>query len=61
MKELELSIGDKVKVLVQNQKIILEPIKKERPKFDINELVKQIPTDYTPKEEISDKTGKELW
>ena len=30
LKELGINIGDKVKLFVENQKIILEPIKKKR-------------------------------
>ena len=61
MKELNLSVGNKVKFFIQNDKIILEPIKKSRKKYNINELVKQIPTDYKPHEEFSGKTGIEEW
>jgi antitoxin MazE len=61
MKELSLSIGDKVKVFVENQKIILEPVKKPREKLDINELVKDIPKDYKAKEEFDDSSGIEQW
>ena len=61
MKELHLSIGDKVKVLVENQKIVLEPVDKSREKYDINELVKQLPDDYTTYEEFDNKMGREEW
>lgn len=61
MKELQLSIGDKVKVFIQNQKIILEPIKRERKKYNINDLVQQLPHDYKASEEFSHKMGKEEW
>jgi antitoxin MazE len=61
MKELHLSIGDKVKVLVENQKIVLEPIKKSRHKYDINELVKKIPQNYRANEEFDSKVGQEEW
>ena len=61
LEELNLSIGDKVKLLIQDNKIILEPIKKSRKKYDINELVKQIPSDYKPYEEFDNKTGIEEW
>ena len=61
LKELNLSVGDKVKFLIENDKIILEPIKKSRKKYDINELVKQIPSDYKPYEEFNTKTGIEEW
>ena len=61
MKELNLSIGDKLKILVDNQRIILEPIKKQREKYDINDLVEKIPKDYKVYEEINDKAGLEQW
>ncbi len=57
LKELDLSIGDKVKFLIQDDKIILEPVKK----YDIKELVKKIPSDYKPYEEFNDKSGLEEW
>jgi len=61
MKELQLSVGDKVKVFIENQKIILEPVKKSRKKYDINELVKNIPDDYKACEEFDNKVGLEEW
>ncbi|MCD4757359.1 MAG: AbrB/MazE/SpoVT family DNA-binding domain-containing protein [Arcobacteraceae bacterium] len=61
MTELHLSIGDKVKILVENQKIILEPIKQSRNKYDINELVKKIPQNYRANEEFDSKIGQEEW
>ena len=61
MKELSLSIGDKLNVLVQDQKIILEPIKKNRIKYDINQLVSKLPKDYKAAEEFNDKVGFEQW
>jgi len=33
MKKLNLSIGDKMKILIQNQKIILEPVKPTKRKI----------------------------
>ena len=62
MKELHLSIGDKMKILIENQKIILEPIKQQsREKYDINDLVKNIPNDYKAYEEFDNKIGLEEW
>ena len=61
LEELSLSVGDKVKFLIQDDKIILVPIKKSRKKYDIKELVKQIPSDYKPYEEFDSKTGIEEW
>ena len=61
MKELHLSIGDKVKIIIQNQKIVLEPIKTSREKYDINNLVRQLPDNYTAHEEFDTKMGTEEW
>ncbi len=61
MKELQLSIGDKVKVLVENQKIVIESLKPAREKYDINALVKQLPKNYKAYEEFNNTSGIEEW
>lgn len=61
MKELHLSIGDKMKVLIKDQKIVLEPIKQSREKYDINDLVKNIPNNYKTYEKFDNKIGLEEW
>lgn len=61
MQELHLSIGDKMKVLVEDQKIVLEPMKQTREKYDINDLVKQIPSNYKASEKFDNKIGREEW
>ena len=61
MKELHLSIGDKVKLLIENQKIIIEPIRQTREKYDINELVQELPKNYRPQETFETQIGLEEW
>ncbi|MDP2892820.1 MAG: AbrB/MazE/SpoVT family DNA-binding domain-containing protein [Sulfurimonas sp.] len=61
MKSLHLSVGDEVNIFVENNKAIIEPIKKEKIKYDINELVAKIPKDYQAKEEIISSLGREEW
>ena len=61
MKELHLAVGDKMKILVENQKIILEPIKQPRQKYDIHKLVSKIPDDYKTYEVFDDMVGLEEW
>ncbi len=61
MKELNLSAGDKMKIFIQNHKIILEPIRQSRKKYNIKELVQQIPPEYKPYEELDSKIGLEEW
>lgn len=61
MRELHLSIGDKVNIFIENQKIILEPIKTKKYIYNINDLVEQIPKDYSPTEIFDTKAGLEEW
>jgi antitoxin MazE len=61
MKELRLHVGDKLKILVEDQKIILEPMKQEREKYSIDDLVKKLPQNYTPCEEFDTTAGLEEW
>ena len=57
IEELHLSAGDKFNIILENNRLILEPIKN----YDIRELVKQIPKDYIPHEEFNESMGKEEW
>lgn len=61
MKELHLSVGDKMKVLVENQRIVLVPIKQSKEKYDINKLVKNLPNNDEAYEEFGNITGLEEW
>lgn len=61
LEELHLGIGDKVKIVIENKKIIIEPIKSQKEKYDIMELVKHIPSNYQAHEEFNQKTGIEEW
>ena len=61
MKELQLSIGDKMNIVIENDKIVLEPIKEERIKYNINDLVKQLPSNDNASEEFNDASGLEEW
>jgi antitoxin MazE len=61
LESLHLSLGDKVNISVDGEKIIVEPIKSSRKKFDIKELVKGIPDDFMASELFEDVSGKETW
>lgn len=61
IEELELSIGDKVEITTQKDRVIIKPLTRKRKKYDINELVKNIPNDYRPYEEFGSKSGNEEW
>lgn len=61
MENLHLHVGDSVNIIIEDGKAILEPIKKEIPKYDLNELISSIPKEYKTKEEFNEKIGKEEW
>lgn len=61
MESLQLSVGDKVDVHVEDQKIIIEPIRDSKVKYDLRELVNKIPQNYTSQEEFSRSMGREEW
>lgn len=61
MQSLHLSVGDKVNIFIEDDRAIIEPIKKEKIKYDINELVAKIPKDYKANEEFSLSVGLEEW
>lgn len=61
MQTLNLHIGDDVNIIIENNKAIIEPIKKTIPEYDLNELVSKIPADYTSHEEFTSSIGKEEW
>ena len=61
MKELHLTVGDKMKILIENNKIILEPVNQAREKYDIHDLVRDVPSDYTVHEVFEDAVGREEW
>ena len=61
VKKLHLAIGDAVKIIVENNRVIMEPIRKEKHSYNINELVSKIPLNYKVSEEITFYTGKEEW
>lgn len=58
---LHLAVGDLVNIVVENDRVIIEPIKKEKHVYDIKELVAKIPHNYNANEEITTQIGKEEW
>ncbi|MGM0533895.1 MAG: AbrB/MazE/SpoVT family DNA-binding domain-containing protein [Campylobacterota bacterium] len=59
MKALKLHIGDRVDISLENETMVIKPLKKKQ--YDLDTLVAQVPKDYKPHEEISDVQGKEIW
>ena len=60
IRDMHLAIGDKVNVLVENHKIVIEPMQRKK-QFDINELVSHLPSNYKVTEVIDDVVGSEEW
>ncbi len=60
LKRLGLEIGDEVEIRIEDEKLIIVPIKRKRkPKLDINKLFKE---KYKENEEYNwGKAGKEIW
>jgi len=58
---LQINIGDKVKIFIDNGRAVIEPVKK-RKKIDIDTLIADIPKDYKKSEELlTSPMGKEVW
>ena len=62
LKEAKVDVGDEVSVTIQDGKIIVEPVKRIHGKYDIRDLVAQIPQDYEVEEvDWGEPVGKEAW
>jgi len=60
IESFNVHIGDKMKVSIENNRLILEPVKVGK-KFNISELVNQIPNNYKKeKEYFSAPMGREV-
>ena len=58
--KLNLAVGDLVNISQKDNKLIIEPAKKEK-KCSLDELVNNLPKDYKASEEFSSKSGSEIW
>ena len=62
LEEVDIHVGDEVNISVQAGKIIVEPVNRVHGRFDIRELVAQMPDDYEAEEvDWGTPTGKEEW
>jgi len=60
VKDLNLAIGDELKIITKGNKVILEPVTHKK-KYNIHDLVKKVPKDYKAKEEFETKVWIEEW
>ena len=58
--KLNLAVGDLVNISQKDNKLIIEPVKKEK-KYSIDELVNNLPKGYKASEEFDTTLGKEEW
>ncbi|MDR4493870.1 MAG: AbrB/MazE/SpoVT family DNA-binding domain-containing protein [Nitrospirales bacterium] len=62
LEEASMEVGDEVKVSVRGRKIIIEPVKKVRGRYDLKELVSRMPKNYQVEEvDWGVPVGKEEW
>ncbi len=61
MEKLHLHIGDDVELKIEDDKVIIEPIKKEKRKYNLDELIAKMPKNYVAKEEFETSMGNEAW
>ena len=62
LEEADIHIGDEVRVSVQDGKIIVEPVNRIHGRYDIKELIAQMPDDYQAEEvNWGPPQGREVW
>jgi antitoxin MazE len=60
--ELEISVGDEVEVVARDGSIIVKPIRRPQPKYDLADLVREIPAEYRAEEvDWGTALGREEW
>ncbi|HID28742.1 MAG TPA: AbrB/MazE/SpoVT family DNA-binding domain-containing protein [Desulfobacterales bacterium] len=62
LEEAGIQVGDEVSISVQARKIIVEPVNRVHGRYDIRELIAQMPDDYQEEEvDWGTPVGKEVW
>ncbi|MBI4487892.1 MAG: AbrB/MazE/SpoVT family DNA-binding domain-containing protein [Deltaproteobacteria bacterium] len=62
LEDAHIEVGDQVNVSVRGRKIIVEPVKKVRGKYDLKELASRMPKNYQVEEvDWGAPVGKEEW
>ncbi len=62
LEEIQARVGDEVEIYTQEGKIIVEPVKQVRGKYDLNSLVADIQQEYKSSElDWGKPVGKEEW
>ncbi len=62
LEEVNIHVGDQVNISVQAGKIIVEPVSKVHGRYDIKELIAQMPDNYQAEEvDWGSPEGLEVW
>jgi len=62
LEDAHIRVGDEVRISVHEGKIIVEPARKIRGKYSIQELVAEMPPEYQTQEvDWGTPAGKEVW
>ena len=49
--EANILVGDELEIISTKDQLVIKPVRKIRGKYQLQDLVSQIPQDYKPKEE----------
>ena len=62
MQKAHVAVGDAVDVSVQKGAILIQPLRQLRGKYDLRQLVAQLPKHYKPAAEVWGRSaGREVW
>lgn len=60
--DVEIEVGDAVDVAARDGVLIVTPVRRVRGGVDLEQLVREIPADYTPEElDWGPPEGREVW
>ena len=60
--EANILVGDALEIVTTKEQIVIKPVRKSRGKYDLKDLVSQIPSNYRVQEEDwGSAVGLEAW
>ena len=60
--EANILVGDALEIVTTKEQIVIKPVRKIRGKYDLKDLVSQIPSNYKVQEEDwGSSVGLEVW
>ena len=62
LREVGISVGDEVEVSIDNGSLLIVPVSRRRGKYQLTQLVAEMPSDYIPEEtDWGVPAGSEVW